>query len=96
MSHGFNRNFIILLLNSFVTVKPYTKGIVSHCYNVLLNLNIPSSNSFKEDWQKEFTIEITNEEWKNFIKNIHRSSTNARHTLIQFKNVIDCIFLPLD
>lgn len=59
-------------LESLVTVKPNMKGIVSYLYNILLHLKNPPLKSIKDNWLKELGIEITNEEWKTCIKNIHR------------------------
>lgn len=75
------------VLDSFMSVKPYTRGAVSRLYNVVLNIHSPSSDTFREQWQEEFGVEVTDDVWQESIKNIYCSSINARHNLIKFKVV---------
>lgn len=63
------------------------RGAISKFYVIIQNVNNTSSIPFKEAWGRELNEEISDEMWENSIKNIHDSSINARHTLIQFKVV---------
>ena len=81
-------------LDSLLTIEPYTKGAVSYFYNILQKLNSPSTNSFREEWQRELGNVLWEEMWKICFENIHSSSINARHALIQFKVVHRLHFSP--
>ncbi len=74
-------------LDSFLQIKPYTRGVISKFYGIIQNVNNTLSDPFKVAWGRELDREISNEMWENCIKNIHDSSINARHSLIQFKVV---------
>lgn len=82
------------VLDSFVSVEPYTRGAVSRFYRALLDIYSPSSDSFREQWQEELGVDVTDDVWQECIQNIYCSSINARHNLIQFKVVYRLHFSP--
>lgn len=56
-------------------------GKISH-------LDFPSmSTTFKEAWEQDLQINISEENWDGVLRKIHSSSMCARHSLIQFKVV---------
>lgn len=65
-----------------MSLEPYTRGAVSRYYSVLLNINSPSSDNYREQWQEELEVEISSNACQKCIENIYHSSINARHNLI--------------
>lgn len=81
-------------LDSFLSVEPYSKGAVSHLYRVLLSLIVPTTDTYREQWQEELGERISADIWHDCVKNIYNSSVNARHSLIQFKILHRLHFSP--
>ena len=61
------------------------KGAVAILYQSLINHSPPSTDRLRTEWETELGIPLTEKFWDSCLMNIHRSSVNARHNLIQFK-----------
>jgi len=48
-------------------------------------MSSPSSNKYKDSWEKDMGIHIPDDIWEESLKYIHSCSNNTRHCLIQFK-----------
>ena len=62
-------------------------GAIAKLCGIIQNVNNTMSDPFKEALWRELNREISDEVWENCIKNIHDSSINAIHNLIQLKLV---------
>ena len=62
-------------------------GSVSIFYDLLQASVVISSDKFRCDWEKDLDTTISEDVWDAILDNIHSSSINARHALVQFKVV---------
>ncbi len=73
------------VLDVFFDLKPNDKHLISVIYN-LVNTMIPDlSKRFKEIWEQDLSIPISDEQWSYILYWVHSSSICARHGLIQCK-----------
>lgn len=61
---------------------PIEECVISCIYNTL---SPPSSDKYKESWEKDMGIQIPDDMWEDFLEYVHTCSNNTRHCLIQFK-----------
>ena len=66
---------------------PGFKGAVSSFYDMLQASVEVSSEKARADWERDLDTEISEDVWDSILGNIHSSSINSRHTLVQFKVV---------
>ena len=90
----FEQKPIHLTLEHLFGIAPFDKGAVSQIYDTLHAISSPSSQHLREKWQAELGLEISDEVWEDCIDNIHGSSINVRHSLIQFKIIHRLHFSP--
>ena len=83
-----------LVLDSLMDIRPFSKGAVSRAYSLLQDLSSPSSSHLQEVWRVELGLDIPDDIWEECIDNVHHSSINVRHSLIQFKVVHRLHFSP--
>ncbi|XP_055516170.1 uncharacterized protein LOC129712047 isoform X1 [Leucoraja erinacea] len=90
------RNFVIMMLGKCSTVlrlimmfegKSDSQKLISYLYNSILNIDLPSTEVLREEWERELMIKITKVKWEKYLIYIHKCSINVRHNLIQFKIV---------
>lgn len=62
-----------------------SKKALAIIYDLLQSFNSPTTRFLKEEWEKEFGVEISEELWQESLKDINDHSINTRHCLIQFK-----------
>ena len=82
------------VMDCLMDILPFSKGAVSQVYSVLQDISSPSSSHLQLLWQTDLGIDIPDDMWEECIGNIHRSSINVRHSLIQFKIVHRLHFSP--
>ena len=64
---------------------PNTEKLIAYIYNIILDKENPTTETYRQAWENEIGLSITKENWEESLQRIHRCSLNARHTLIQFK-----------
>lgn len=62
-----------------------TEKLISYIYNVLQNINAPSSEVYKRAWEDDLGQQISDDLRDESVQYIHTCCINARHCLIQFK-----------
>ncbi|XP_055488550.1 palmitoyltransferase ZDHHC21 isoform X1 [Leucoraja erinacea] len=72
-------------LEEVMNINAESTKLISYLYNSILNIELPSTEAIREDWEKELMIKISKETWEKYLIHIHKCSINARHNLIQFK-----------
>lgn len=58
-------------------------------------MSSPSSNKYKDSWEKDMGIHIPDDIWEESLDYIHSCSNNTRHCLIQFKIIHRLHFLKV-
>ena len=79
------KNKVPGLLDDLFNLHPNTEKLIAHIYNIILDKENPTTETYRQAWEKEIGLSITKENWEESLQQIHRCSLNARHTLIQFK-----------
>ncbi|XP_055514746.1 uncharacterized protein LOC129711249 [Leucoraja erinacea] len=75
------------LLDEAMKTKAESANLISYLYNIILNIEIPTTDGIRRDWEQELAINISKESWDNHLLQVHKCSINVRHTLIQFKTL---------
>lgn len=73
------------MLDECFTIPPYKDKFISNIYNKLQTISSPSSNKYKDSWEKDMGTHIPDDIWEESLEYIHSCSYNTRHRLIQFK-----------
>lgn len=72
-------------IDDCLNVPPNKIKFISNLYNKLLAIATPSSNKYKNNWEKDMGTQIPDDIWEEALEYIHSCSNNVRHCLIQFK-----------
>lgn len=75
------------LLEEAMNIEADSQKLISYLYNSILNIDLPSTEVLREEWERELMIKITKVKWEKYLIYIHKCSINVRHNLIQFKIV---------
>lgn len=62
-----------------------SNNLTSYLYNTLLNIEIPSSDATRREWEEKLGLKSSKDRWEKYLLYIHNCSINVRHILIQFK-----------
>ena len=76
-----------LTLDSFLTPIPTLKGSISYIYNQINTLCSEPLDLIKSHWEEDLGAAISEEDWAEILRRVHKSSICARHSLIQCKLV---------
>lgn len=75
----------IQLWEEFLCSNPFQKSLISKSYNKLLSFDSSQTTKVKAAWEQELGLNLDDNWWAMALDKIHKSSTCARLTLIQFK-----------
>ena len=73
------------LLDELFNLHPNTDKLIAYIYNIILDKENPTTETYRQAWENEIGLPIIKETWEESLQRIHWCSLNARHTLIQFK-----------
>lgn len=79
-----NKHDTLEAMNKF---DPATRGAVSLFYRILHERALLSTEVYREAWADELNMELSDENWEECLRNVHKCSVNVRHNLIQFKTL---------
>ena len=71
----------------FLTPIPTLKGSISYIYNQINTLCSEPLDLIKSHWEEDLGAAISEEDWAEILRRVHKSSICARHSLIQCKLV---------
>ena len=86
----------VQLWEEFLCSSPFQKSLISKMYNKLLSYDNLPSTKFKTAWEQELGLNLEDSYWELALDKIHKSSSCARLTLIQFKVIFRVHFPKLD
>lgn len=73
-------------LDKLFLFDPFKKGLITKIHNMLSQLNCNTTlEHFRDAWQKDLGVIITDSQWTKAQENVHSSSVCIRHGLLQFK-----------
>ena len=58
---------------------------ISHFYESLQHLKLPTTTAVRLAWENELGVQISDELWENSLEEVNTCSINSRHCLIQFR-----------
>ena len=65
--------------------KAESSNLISYLYNIILNIETPTTETIRRDWEQELLIKIPNDRWEKNLLYVNKCSINVRHNLIQLK-----------
>lgn len=51
------------LLDEAMKIKAESANLISYLYNIILNIEIPTTDNIRRDWEQELAIKISKESW---------------------------------
>lgn len=75
------------IIQSIYDFQPNTGRPLSNLYQILVNLQVTPGDKFKQLWESDLQIQVSQDIWDLVLSKINTSSLCARHSLIQFKIV---------
>ena len=73
------RNRKAEILDECLNKHPNTEKLISYIYNILLENDVPMTETYRQSWENELGQTIRPEIWNESLQNIHHCSLNARH-----------------
>ena len=73
-------------LDKFLLINTAIEDVrISHFYESLQNVRLPSTAVVKLAWENELGTELSDELWEDSLEEVNTCSINSRHCLIQFR-----------
>lgn len=81
------------ILDECFTIPPYKDKFISNIYNKLQTMSSPSSNKYKESWEKDMGIHIPDDIWEKSLKYIPNTFQILYQTLINVSPPMQHFFM---